>query len=273
MFLLAGIITAGCVRDELFKGPPMMSALHLNPQIPSENQAVTVTVKVVDMDGLKSVKLFYSVNNGAYSFVVMTAGTNPQIFSAEIPGQAIDAIVNFYIMAENKAGLLAYHPSGAPQTTSAYMVGAALIVMNEIYSRGSLTNPDWIEIYNASDAVVDIGGYLVYDNGGQSGAKSKLPVPAGTIIPAKGFFVIVTDIAGDSGFGLSNDGEWVWLEDPSGMVIDSIFFLAMSENQSFGRFPDGSANWQLLNTITRGTANSNAKLHAMRTTIHTHQAN
>jgi predicted extracellular nuclease len=134
-----------------------------------------------------------------------------------------------------------------------------LIKMNEIYSRGVTGNLDWIEIYNTSESDIDISGYKIYDSGGKSGSKPKKEFPSGTLIPAQGFYVVVTDTAdfeGDaSGFGLSSGGETVWLEDINGTLIDTVVFSAMDVTQSYGRYPDGSPNWQLSNTITRGTPN------------------
>lgn len=133
------------------------------------------------------------------------------------------------------------------------------IVMNEIYSRGTPGNLDWIEIYNPNPTQVILTGYKIYDIGGQNGSKPKKEFPSTATIPAYGFYVIITDTAdfpGDlSGFGLSSPGEEVWLENPSGVVIDNITFLAMSTTQTYGRYPDGGTNWQLLNTITRGAPN------------------
>jgi hypothetical protein len=137
-------------------------------------------------------------------------------------------------------------------------VGFAQPKMNEIYSRGVAGNLDWIEIYNGSTSQLDISGYKIYDIGGQGGTKPKKLFPVGTIVPAKGFHVIITDtadFAGDlSGFGLSSNGEIVWFEDASGTLLDSITFPAMGTTQSYGRLPDGGV-WQLLNTITRGFTN------------------
>ncbi len=133
------------------------------------------------------------------------------------------------------------------------------LVMNEIYSRGTAGNLDWIEVYNPNTVQVNLNGYKIYDIGGQSGTKPKKSFPATAVIPAKGFYVIITDTAdysGDlSGFGLSSSGEEVWLENSSGTVIDNVTFTAMSTTQTYGRYPDGSTNWQLLNTITRGGPN------------------
>jgi len=133
--------------------------------------------------------------------------------------------------------------------------GGIGIVMNEIYARGTTAAPDWIEIYNGTAAAVDISGYKIYDAGGQGGTKAKKPIPAGTSIPSKGFFVIVTDDGAADAFGLSSGGEKVWLEDATGAIIDTVAFLAHTETQSYSRMPDGGA-WQVANTITRGVSNS-----------------
>ena len=130
----------------------------------------------------------------------------------------------------------------------------SVIVMNEIYSRGSNDDPDWIELYNTSDQEVDVSGYLIYDNGGQSGSKPKKALPSGSLIPPKDFLVIVVDDTSNSGFGLSSDGEEVWLEDNQGFIIDQVTFPALLTNQSYGRLPDGG-EWQVLNAVTRGSSN------------------
>ena len=135
------------------------------------------------------------------------------------------------------------------------VVEPTVVKINEIYSRGTTTDPDWIEIYNASSVAVNITGYKIYDVGGQSGTKAKKEFPAGTIIPAKGYYVIVTDGTGTSDFGLSSAGEEVWLEDAAGKVIDDVTFLAMDVTQTYARVPDGSATWQLTSNMTRGASN------------------
>lgn len=129
------------------------------------------------------------------------------------------------------------------------------IKLNEIYSRGTALNPDWIEVYNSSASQMDISGYKIYDVGGQSGTKPKKLFPSGSVVPPNGFLVIITDDADPSGFGLSSSGEKVWLENDAGLIIDSIDFSALEETQSYIRYPDGTANWVKTDSITRGTAN------------------
>jgi hypothetical protein len=138
------------------------------------------------------------------------------------------------------------------------VVAPTVIKMNEIYSRGVVTDPDWIEIYNGGTTSTDIGGYKIYDSGGQGGTKPKMVIATGTILPAGGYYVVVTDIpttTDPSGFGLSSAGEEVWLEDKNGTVIEDITFPAMDVTQTYSRIPNGSATWALTSNITKGAAN------------------
>ncbi len=250
-------LTTSCVKDEMYKGPAVISDLRIDPMAPLAGQAVIVSAKVTDLDGVNNVLLYYAVNGGSFTQVEMTSLSSVQdTYSGQIPAQADGTTVTYYIKATNKSGIATVAPQGAPASTASYTIGAPLVLMNEIYSRGTIESPDWIELYNASDVAADISGYKIYDSGGQSGAKPKKTVPAGTVIPAKGFYVIVVDDGTESGFGLSSAGEQVWLENASGNQIDNATFPAFETTQSFGRVPDGGANWLILNTITRGAANS-----------------
>jgi hypothetical protein len=129
------------------------------------------------------------------------------------------------------------------------------VKINEIYSRGTVGNEDWIEIYNPSTSQIDLSGYKIYDSGGESGSKPKREIPAGTTLPAGGFFVIVVDDTTASGFGLSSGGEKVWLEDAANAIIDSITFPALGVDTTYGRNPNGSANWAKITPPTKGTTN------------------
>ncbi|PKP03136.1 MAG: hypothetical protein CVU14_02340 [Bacteroidetes bacterium HGW-Bacteroidetes-9] len=259
LLIFTGLTFSSCVKDEIFKGPPVLSDLSITPQAPGDNDIVTVSVNASDMEGVQTVMLFYKVDQGDFTSVNMvSAGAGSKTYTGQIPAQESGKTISYYVEAENKSGQKSTIPDGAPTTTAAYTVGAASIVMNEVYSRGTLEAPDWIEIYNNSDSPADIGGYKVYDGGGQSGAKPKKEIPAGTILPARGFYVIVVDDGTETGFGLSSAGEEAWFENASGNVIDNVVFPAFEPSQSYGRVPDGNGAWQILNTITKGTANDDS---------------
>jgi hypothetical protein len=133
---------------------------------------------------------------------------------------------------------------------------AQSVLMNETFSRGTAVAPDWIEIHNSAIFTMDLTGYKIYDSGGNAGTKPKKEFPSGASIPANGFYVIVTDDGSASAFGLSSGGEEVWFEDPTGVVVDNVVFTAMDTSQSYSRVPDGSGDWGLVNTITRGASNN-----------------
>lgn len=253
--LSLSLLLVSCVKDEIYKSAPVIKLLSISPQSPAPGQSVAVTAIVFDVDGMVTARLYYKVDNGSINAIELTA-TNDTLYTGNIPGQGDGVTVTYYLEAQGKSGKKGFAPAGAPGTMAAYTIGAPLVLMNEIYSRGTIGDPDWIEIYNASDVPADISGYTIYDNGGQSGSRPKKSIPSGTVIPAKGFYVINTEGTGDpSDFGLSSAGETVWLENAKGNVIDQIAFPAMDVTQSYGRSPDGSANWQLLNTITKGSSN------------------
>lgn len=255
------MITLGlvsCVKDEMFKGPPSLSELKLSPSAPRDVDVVSVSVKATDMNGIRSVTLYYKINDGSFTGTAMVVlGGAPDVYSALIPAQTSGSTVKYYVEAVNESGQVAKLPEGAPETTASYTIGAPSIVMNEIYSRGTTEDPDWIELYNNSDQQADVSGFKLYDTGGQTGAKPKKALPAGSVIPAHGLLVVVVDDAEESGFGLSGSGEEVWLENASGGQIDNVSFPALEESQSFGRIPDGTGSWQVLNTVTRGSLNDN----------------
>ncbi len=197
-------------------------------------------------------------------YVVVTDGSNPEDFGLSSGGEAV--------WLENTAGAVidtvAFPALQTTETFGRFPDGGAwrvlkvitrgtpnvFVVMNEIYSRGTTADPDWIELYNASATPIDLGGYKIYDSGGKAGTKPKKEIAAGTMIPAKGFYVVVTDGSNPEDFGLSSSGEAVWLENATGAVIDTVAFPGMETTQTFGRYPDGGA-WKLLNVITRGTPN------------------
>jgi len=260
--LLATIMT-GCVKDEVFVGPPTISNMSIDPQAPGTTDEVTVTARVTDLKGVDQVTLMYKVGTGSYQSVSMTAGSNYQ-YSGNIPPQAPLTVVQYYIIASNISALSGTNPADAPTSAAAYTVGAPSIVINEIFSRGADPELDWVEVYNNSDVAVNIGGYKIYDSGGQSGSKVKMEFPAGTILTAHGFYAIVVDDAttaypAGSNFGLSSGGEEVWLESSSGFVIDDVSFPAMTDaTYSYGRKPDGSTNWFTFTERTKGTSNNNS---------------
>ncbi|HPO56049.1 MAG: T9SS type A sorting domain-containing protein [Ignavibacteriales bacterium] len=201
----------------------------------------------------KGFLLIVTDDSDASGFGISSGGETVWLENAS--GTLIDSLV---IMAMSETQSCSRYPDGGTAVLVDLITKGITnnrVLMNETYSRGVPTDPDWIEIFNPSSASLDITGYKIYDNGGQAGTKPKKLFPAGSIIPSKGFLVIVTDDADASGFGISSGGEKVWFEDANGVLIDSVQIAAMDTNQSFGRNPDGAFAWMLLSPRTPGSSN------------------
>ncbi|MGI8601402.1 MAG: lamin tail domain-containing protein [Verrucomicrobiales bacterium] len=105
-------------------GPTFTGVRH-EPPVPSPMQAVTVTAGVADPQGVGAVSLRFSVNGAVFSTAAMTAGADG-VFTGTIPGQAANAIAQFYLEAADAAATPASStwPAAGPASR-------ALIKVNE----------------------------------------------------------------------------------------------------------------------------------------------
>ena len=105
--------------------------------------------------------------------------------------------------------------------------------------------PDWIEIYNPADVVVDLAGFQVSDN---YDVPDKFVFPVGSFIEADGYVIIWADkdLEEDgfhADFKLSSGGEQLILTAPDGTVADSLSFGEQETNVSFARIPNGTGDF------------------------------
>lgn len=127
---------------------------------------------------------------------------------------------------------------------------------------------DWIEIYNAGNAPVNIGGYCVSDSVGYP-CKCRIPStrPDSTTIAAHGYLVLFADGTPAAGvrhlsFRLSKKGEILGLYRKTGTgteLVDVITFKSQVKDISYGRVPDGSNNWKYIQTPSPGSSNNKAR--------------
>lgn len=109
---------------------------------------------------------------------------------------------------------------------------------------------DFIELYNPSDADVDISGYRLQDD---KGAAEEFVVADGTVLAAGAFAVFYKDETFT--FGLGGSGDVVTVLDAAGDMVDSIEYPAMDDGSSYARIPDGSSSWTVCTTPTPGESN------------------
>ena len=260
------IMMNACVKDDLFNGPALISEVTAVPAAPKSSDSVSITARITDLKGIATAILAYRASaQGTFTSLAMQHET-PYQYHSTIPAQIFGSKVEYFIEVKNFEGFTSRYP--AVNTSYAnYTVGASNILklyINEVLSDGTkdASDPDWVEIYNASDIPADISGYAFYDEGIKTsgGSKAKRLLNAGTIIPSMGFLVLKTEYTSGEyavEFGLSSTGDAVYLENASGVLVAALDFLAINlvGKKSYGRQPDGSNNLVIFNTPSRGTSN------------------
>ncbi|NQS98940.1 MAG: CotH kinase family protein [candidate division Zixibacteria bacterium] len=149
-----------------------------------------------------------------------------------------------------------------PGSTNDPVDDPSLLVVNEFLALNDNVNPDpagdyddWLEIYNPSENVIELGGIFLTDN---LSSPTKWAFPD-TSIPAQSFILIWCDDEPQQGplhatFRLSGDGEQVGIFDRNGITpIDTLTFAAQLQDTSFGRYPDGADDWFFLIPTPEGT--------------------
>ncbi len=144
---------------------------------------------------------------------------------------------------------------------------------NSTYPDTDLDYPDWIELYNATDEEVYLGGWTVSDD---PGFEEKYSLPedeeidgtvyeVGVRIAAGGYLLLLadTDLEDDDPaklmwhlpFRLDRDGEAIGLYDPDGETADELVFPAQLTDVSMSRDGDGGEAWHYDVEPTAGLAN------------------
>ncbi len=245
--------------------PPKIQNISISPSPINPNDEVTVLANVTDEDGdLDSVLIYYGKDISKATAKEMTA--NNDVYSASLGSYEDGSRIYFYIKATDKAAHKTF------SDTLSFDVGYVppelyineFLASNDSCYYDSTTNdyPDWIEIYNAGDKAVDIGGYYITDDLTDFTAWQ---IPEGkadsTTVPAKGFLLLLADKKPEAGvlhvkLKLSSGGEQIGLIAPNGTtVVDSLTFGAQTTDVSQGRLPDGSDNWEFFQTPTPGSSN------------------
>ena len=149
------------------------------------------------------------------------------------------------------------------------LAGAApKLVLNELMAgnQNTIVDPagdydDWIEICNYGDTAVNLGGFYLTDDLGNT-TKWRIPTGAAsaTTVAAHGYLLIWADQEPGEGplhanFKLSAEGEQIGLYDTGKKLVDSVTFGPQDVGKSYGRLPDGTGKWQVLGHPTPGKSN------------------
>jgi hypothetical protein len=124
---------------------------------------------------------------------------------------------------------------------------SAQVVINEYLPAPTSGDPEWIELYNPTDTAIDLTGYQLDD--GEGGTN---PYTLSTTINALNYLVVYDS---ESKIGLNNGADEVRLLNPSGQVVDSTSYSSTLSGKSYGRIPNGTGSFQLVDNPTPNASN------------------
>ena len=239
---------------------PSISMIAVSDTAPMVNGSVFITAAIANEI---SVLLRYrTLDNAVFEKATMLddglhgdGAANDGIYGANV--KVSSAELEYYIYAENNT-IGKFSPTNAEHVF--YSLNAAKaapgdLVINEFLASNSTINADqdaeyddWIELYNNGNQVIDISGYKLSDD---IKDLDQFSFPTGTTIQPNGYVTVwadndLTQAGFHAGFKISSSGETLILSDATMSIIDSVTFGAQVSDVSYGRFANGTGNFQLL---------------------------
>ena len=131
------------------------------------------------------------------------------------------------------------------------------VVINEVcadnfsaYRNDAGEYTDYVELYNMSDS--EVSGLYISDS-----RKDLKKFRIEEAIPSNGFFVASISKDAENGFGISKDGETIYLSDEDGNMLDAVTLPRLMYDVTYSREEDGKGKFASL-SATPGEANSGA---------------
>ena len=266
-------------ENESSNMPPILDNWAQFPLSPLANQDVTVQITATDdSKNITQIQLIYEEDGDMHTLDMYDDGqhndnqANDNIYGTVIPGMGMGTEVTYYIRAEDDFGATTTYPTNTDLAKIKYVCGyePPNVVINEFMADNSETieDPqgsyeDWIELYNNSDEPINIADFYITDNLQNPENWYKIPntYPDSTTIAPHGFLLLWADNDAEDGithlpFKLSSSGESIGLfAFYATTPIDTLSYGEQSTDISYGRYPDGSDNWEFFNTPTPGSPN------------------
>lgn len=151
--------------------------------------------------------------------------------------------------------------ASAPLTGEIYLelsINEVMAKNGESWVEEDDSRPDWIEIYNGSEAEVDLDGFLLRDNLEDEEASL---IDGTLIVPPGEFVLLLADGEGTKGpeyldMKLSADGEELGLFTPDDQALDLMEFGLQLEDMALAREEDGEEDsWIYVPMGTPGSSN------------------
>ena len=185
---------------------------------PAANQAVTISVRVDDPDGVNNAQLWYRVDEGAWNSVAMN-NVSAALYQSAIPGQSAGAIVQFYVESTDSQGASATFPADGANSRALYKVATS--------ASNSKNSIQVITLESESDRLIE-----------NSNASSNLPIGA-TVVDETGkiYYDVGFRLRGSSASRTNNRTRGYWIgfnpEDFYRGVHESIIIDRARPNQVF----------------------------------------
>ncbi len=146
---------------------PIFGAVTLSPAAPFDGQAAVVTLALASNTAVNSVVVNYTVDGGPVQTVNAAAAGSQ--WNATVPAQTEGAVVAWWAVATNAAGVEAVHPAAAPRFVAGWVTEAAPVVgegpdkllLTEVCTLGA--ENEFIEIWNPNAWDVDLSDYYLTD--------------------------------------------------------------------------------------------------------------
>ncbi len=265
---------------------PTIANVSMLPASPTSDDIVWVTADIAQEanEGIGGVVLF-SRDQGRFMPTPMfddgahnDGASGDGVYGASIQAWGAGVIVEYYIetsssdTAGGSTGAKRYEPIYAEHQPLEYQVRAdafdSPIVINEfmadnnttIQDPDSLGFPDWIELLNTSNVMVDLSRYFLTDN---LQDPTQFEIPAGVTIAGGEHLLFWADNDTNLGpthtnFKLGRSGEEIGFYAPIALgngVADSYVYGAQTADISEGRDCDGGESWVFFDPATPGTTN------------------
>lgn len=232
-------------NPEIAKTAPTIYSVTQNNFNPSPGDSVFINATV---ENATQVELMVTINEYSTFFQSIEmyddglhydGEENDNVYGALVPHFSNGENIKYYVRARDNDAII-LEPRKAERDFFEYSIGSLPLTgtvptINEInYNSSDLFNPDdWVEIYNPSDSIFNIGSWIFKDEADDH----IFTIPEGTImnpgeflvlcrdtISFKNFFPNVNSYVGDFSFGLSGGGELIRLYNNFDMLMDSLTY-------------------------------------------------
>ncbi len=244
---------------------PIVSDVTTNVSI--NNQTIDIQTQVRDNQNNLTVKAWFREENSSFvSIPLLDDGNNND-------GQANDGFfggtyqisnpsgnIEYYIIATDNESKMGRFPRCGIESFY-YNPPLVNLVINEFmasnetaFSDSAGEFDDWIELYNAANVPVDLGNLFLSDN---PNIPNKWQLPNQTLQPDE-YLVIWADEDSNQGelhtnFKLSKNGETlgIYSDAANGFApLDEIAYPTQTTDISYGRMPNGTGDFMVLDSIT-----------------------